>query len=131
MENLPALFRQDPKLHGHLNYIPQIAAALDVNKEAISSKEDYKLARQSFEKNFKQGGEEELRSIIFSGLLVELDETEARKLLESEFWHKARWPEALKLVQEAKDGEQGYVLARYLPPLKKMIEFRRKYKIEN
>jgi len=124
LESLPALFRQNPEWHGHLNYIPQIAKALNKNIDEISNNKDYELARKYIEEKLKEDGEEELMNMILSGLLVELNEDEAKKLLKSESWHENRWSEVLKMVREAKNNEQGYFLARCLSPLRKLIEFR-------
>ena len=127
LENLPRLFRQDPEWHGHLNYIPQIAKAIDKNVDDISAKNDYKLARKHIEEKLQEGGEEELKSMIFTGLLAELSKEEANQLLNSEHWNEKRWPEVLKIIQDTKDNEQGYLLARYLPPLKKLIKFKKEF----
>lgn len=124
LEGLSRFFRQDQKWHGHLNYIPQIAQAVDKNIDEISSQDDYKLARKYLEEKLREGGEEELKNMIFSGLLVELNKKEAEKLLNGEYWNENRWTEVLKMIKEAKDNKYGYLLARYLPPLKKLIDFR-------
>jgi hypothetical protein len=128
LENLPMLFRQDKEWHGHLNYIPQIAKALNKSADEISSKEDHELARKFLEEKLKEGGEEELMNMIFTGLLVELDEDETEKLLKSENWHEDRWQEVLKMIEEAKNNEQGYFLLRHLQPLRKLVEFRKNIK---
>jgi len=63
-------FRADEKLHEHLMYLPQIAAALGVDLSEIKSEKDGAVIRQEVEKKFSdKKGMETFNYYALSGFL--------------------------------------------------------------
>lgn len=124
---LPELFRSDKDLRGHLAYLPQIAASLDVNIDDIKKESDGLLVRQEIEnKILDQDQKEKFNSMALSGLLLDLDSDEFKKMVNSESWSKDSWNDTVKYLTGLKNSPEKndwYVFLRLANSANKVIRF--------
>lgn len=128
IEELPEIFRKNSQLHGHLNYLPQVTLSIEGDLGRIAGENDFVLARQAIESDLRanSGSDKELEIMVFAGLLVETNEQEAEKLINSNFWPKERWSDVVEMMNNLKKSEKdnsAYMLARLLPQFLKMRKF--------
>ncbi len=128
LENIPQYLRQHSE-NGNLVYLPQLASVLGVALAEISDKNDGLLVKEYLEKELAKGGEEEIKAIMVTGMLQDLDPTALEELIKSDYWKEKNWQQAMQLVEKYKQEKQGYFLARCLPSLRKLQKVKDTIKI--
>lgn len=119
LQSIPKYLRQHPE-NGNLVYLPQLAHVLGVPLTEIADKNDGQLVKEYLQQELAIGGKEEIKAIMVTGMLQDLDPTALEELIKSVFWKEKNWGQALELVEQYKQEKQGYILARSLPALKKL-----------
>jgi hypothetical protein len=125
--NLPEIFRADEKLHEHLMYLPQIAAALGVDLSEIKSEKDGAVIRQEVEKKFSdKKGMETFNYYALSGFLRDVDGEEFKKMIAGEYWQKNSWDKTVNYLINLKNSlkkEDWYVFLRFVNAANKVANF--------
>lgn len=126
LENLPDLIRTGTEFpRAHLAYVPQIARALNQQINDFKKATDSKLLRKEIESDITayQGDEHQFHSMIIGGgLLAQFDRDEAKKLLKSKSWKDGKkWPDIINYFEKIKQENNGWYLARLLPPMQSLI----------
>ncbi|MCK5416196.1 hypothetical protein KAI92_02090 [Candidatus Parcubacteria bacterium] len=129
IKNLPNFIRTTaewPK--GHLVYMPQIASALNQNIESIKESSDSDIVRQEIELDIEKQKNDELlfhSMIIGGGLLAQFDRDAAEKLIQSKAWENGKsWSDILDYFKKIKNNNNGWQLARLLPPMQALIKLK-------
>lgn len=127
LKSLPEQIRTNNVLpKAHLAYIPQIASALDQDIETLKNPTDANIIRKEIELDIKAKAGDELQfhsMVIGGGLLTQFDQSEAKKLIESEAWRDGReWSDILNYFEKIKKEKDGWKLARLLPPMQSLIK---------
>lgn len=119
LTTIPHYLRQHPE-NGNLVYLPQLAAVLEIALSELADKNDGQLVKEYLQQEFAKGGEEEMKAIMVSGMLQDLDPRALEELIKSDYWKEDSWQKAIQLVKKYKHEKDGYALARSLPSLKKL-----------
>ena len=133
LQNLPDTIRNDkewPK--DHLAYIPQIANAINQDVNSLKQPNDAITVRQELEQDIaeKENDDKQFHSMIIGGgLLAQFDNNQAIELFQSKAWKNGKqWPEILDYFKKISQEENGWQMARLLPPMQTLIKL---YRLEN